>query len=167
MKVKNFLILLLFAALAVFSPVAAFADGILNCSALVTAGVTESVEVSSALGAISLTGIDPFDGVNTSNSSNFTVKAISTDTVYDVWLIVPAAYLDAENAVSVNPATINVQPTSGSKSDGDGVSETDATGTFYLVSLTENIAVAHLPQLSGRRVHGHGHGQYRPWRLTI
>ncbi len=162
------LIIFLAAAFIALTPFSAFADGDTSGSASGGGTVVESISISSALGAISLAGIDPFDGSDTSSTGTFTVKANADDTVYDVWLTVPAGNLDAANdvykalnatdplplsvtltgntganAVSINPATINAQPASASKSDGDAVAGTDAnSGTVYTVTLTENNSLA-------------------------
>lgn len=160
---KTFIIFLA-AAFISLTPFSAFADGTTTGGADGSGVVVESIEISSALGTISLAGIDPFDGSNTSSTGSFTVKANATDTVYNVWLTVPAGNLDATNdvykalngsdvlplsvtltgnSVNINPATINVEPTSASTTDGDGVSGTDAnTGSTYTVTLTENNALA-------------------------
>ncbi len=152
------------AAVLAYGSAPALADGTTTGSADGSGTVVESIEISTALGAISMGNVDAFDGSLTSNTGTFTVKANATDTVYDVWLTVAAGNLDATNdvyiakkgadqipltvtltgnGVNINPATINAQPTSALTADGDAVSGTDAsTGTVYTVTLTENNALA-------------------------
>ena len=152
-------------AVLAFGSAPALADGTTTGSANGTGAVVESIEISTALGAIALGNIDAFDGSLTSNTGTFTVKANATDTVYDVWLTVAAGNLDATNdvyiaksgvnqvpltvlltgnSVSFNSATKNDQPVGvEATTTGNGVSGTDAsTGSTYTVTLTENNSLA-------------------------
>ena len=167
-EMKNPIMAAFTAAVLTLGSAPALADGSTSGAATGSGVVIESINISSALGAISLAGIDAFDGSLTSATGTFTVQANATDTVYNVWVTVPAGNLDAANdvyiakagaetlplsvtltgntganAVSLNPATINVEPTSASAGDGDAVSGTNAdSGTTYTVTLTENVSLA-------------------------
>lgn len=129
------------------------------------------VKIDSGPGSIAVAQIDCFDGVVSTSSTTFVVKASDSTVIYDVWVEVPPENLDAtndvyialingadklplgvtlagntgENTVSVNPALTNVRPVSGNKVDGDNVSGSDpTTGTNYTITLTEITNMQHL-----------------------
>lgn len=85
--------------LIIIGSISAHADGDLTSAAAATVAVGEAIGISTALSAISLTGVDPLDATASSGNGTFIVKANSAATVYDVWMSVPAANLDATNDV--------------------------------------------------------------------